>query len=215
MLYGCYINGVNTLDEYGLFLLSDVKIGAPEKKTNYVDIPGADGSLDMSDYPQGRPVYKNRTISFRLFRHTDEVTFARILTCLRKKYHGRSVRLVLPNDCEHYYKGVMSIGDTANYHACTIPVTVLAEPYKLQLEETEVVVNVSGAKTVSLYNEGKPAVPEISTTGDITIAWGSSSVAVSAGSGILIPSFILEAGYTDVTITGTATVTMTYQEGTL
>lgn len=215
MLYGCYINGVNTLDEYGLFLLSDVKIGAPEKKTNYVDIPGADGSLDMSDYPQGRPVYKNRTISFRLFRRTDEVTFARILDCLRNQYHGKTVRLVLPNDCDHYWKGDMSIGDTANYHSCTIPVTVLAEPYKLQLEETEATFAVTGAKTISLYNEGKPAVPEISTTADIVIAWGSSSVAVSTGSGILIPSFILYAGYTDVTITGSATVTFKYQEGTL
>lgn len=215
MLHGCYINGVNTLDEYGLFLLSDVRIGAPEKKTNYVDIPGADGSLDMSDYPQGRPTYKNRNISFRLFRHTDEVTFDRIVTCLRQQYHGRKVQLVLPNDCNHYFQGVMSIGDTANYHSCVIPVTVNAEPYKLQLDETEVTVAVAGSKQISLYNECKPVCPAISTTADINLAFGSSSVAVSAGTNILVPSFVLDGGYTDVAITGTATVTFTYQEGTL
>lgn len=215
MLYGCWINDSNTLDDYGLCLLSDMKISAPERKTNYVDIPGANGSLDLSNYPQGRPVYKNRSISFNLFRATDELTLDAIRTELRQLYHGKTVQLVLPNDPDHYYKGVMHIGDAGGYHSCRIPVSMTAEPYKYEPEVTEVTVAVSGSKTVTLANEFMPVCPSITTTGEITLAFGSSSVSISAGSNIIIPSFILEAGNNTVTITGTATVTFAYQEGTL
>lgn len=215
MLYGCWINGDNTKDEWGLVLAADVKIDAPEKKTNYVDIPGADGSLDMSDYPQGRPTYKNRNISFTLFKRTNEVELDEIRTGLRQLYHGKRVRLVLPNDTEHYFSGVMSIGNASGYHSCIIPVSMTADPYKLRLDPTEVVVAVSGSRTVQLQNENKPVCPTISTDAEVTIYFGDSSVTLSAGNNQTIPSFILEGGYTAITLAGNATVTFKYQEGTL
>ena len=49
----------------------------------------------------------------------------------------------------------------------------------------------------------------------MTLVFGSSSVSLSAGEGQRIPSLILESGETEITVTGSATVTFTYQEGTL
>lgn len=215
MLHGVTINGTNTLTEYGLCLLSDLKVGAPEKKTNYVDIPGADGSLDMSNYPQGRPVYKNRNISFTLFKADTEANIEATRILLRQIYHGKQVQLILPNDTTRYFTGVMSIGDTSGFPACKIPVSVVAEPYKMNVDETIVVNTVVTSKTVTLTNACKPVVPTITTTAAITLAFGGSSVSIEAGSGIVVPSLILEAGNTEVTITGAATVTFNYREGTL
>ena len=37
----------------------------PEVKTNFVDIPGSDGGIDLSEVLSGYPVYKNRNGSFK------------------------------------------------------------------------------------------------------------------------------------------------------
>lgn len=37
----------------------------PEVKTNFIDIPGADGGIDLSEALSGYPVYKNRNGSFK------------------------------------------------------------------------------------------------------------------------------------------------------
>lgn len=215
MLYGVKFNSVDTLTQWGLAMLADLEVEAPEKKTNYIEIPGADGALDLSDYPQGRPTFKNRKISFNLFKRMEPDAADQMRTLLRQRYHGRRVKLILPTDAEHYFIGTAAIGKASGYPACMIPVTMTADPYKLKLQPTVVTETVSGTATVTLENEYMPVCPTIDTTGDVTLVFGSSSVSLSAGEGQRIPSLILESGETEITVTGSATVTFTYQEGTL
>ena len=49
----------HTYDDFGLRIKS-VSIGLPQTKKNQIEIPGADGYLDMTDYFGTR--YENRTI---------------------------------------------------------------------------------------------------------------------------------------------------------
>lgn len=212
MLYGVIINGINTLDEYGLLLCADLKISEPKLKENRVDIPGGDGSLNMSYAPQGIAVYYDREITFTLFKSMGEEERDELVTTLRNAWHGLEVDLILPNDTRHYWHGVISFGDISDYNAGKIPVKMTAEPYKLKTALTSVTQHGEG--TITLSNERRPAVPTISATGPVTLAWSGNSVAIDAGEQ-MIPQLVLLQGNTEITVTGSATVTFTYREGSL
>ena len=49
---------------FGLYPHERPEIPPAEPKTHYVEIPGADGSIDMSEWPQGYMTYKNRKGKF-------------------------------------------------------------------------------------------------------------------------------------------------------
>ncbi|MEA4965381.1 MAG: hypothetical protein VB055_06130 [Oscillospiraceae bacterium] len=215
MLHGIKINGVDTLEAYGLILLSDLKIDEPELKETYVDIPGADGSLNLSYALAGRPTYKNRDISFTLYKRVEDDALKLLREQLMNAYHGRQVTLQPPFETDAHYNGVIQFGALSGYRSGKIPVTMSADPWKLKNSKTVVVSNISETGVITLQNWGKPVSLKISTTAAITITWGSNSVSLSAGADWLVPNLVLQADETSLAVTGTSTVTITYQEGSL
>ena len=137
MLYGVNIKGkdeeINTLSYYGLCILDDLTIGEAKLKENYVDIPGANGSLNLSYAPQGYAVYEDREISFTLFKGVDDVELETIRAELANSYHGQEVNLILPNDLYSYWAGVIQFGAISGYNSGKIPVTFRAQPYKVNI----------------------------------------------------------------------------------
>lgn len=214
MLYGVIINGINTLTEYGLCLCADLKIAAPELKENRVDIPGGDGSLNMSYSPQGMPVYKDRRISFTLFKRMGEIERDQLVSMLRNLWHGLEVDIVLPNDTQHFWHGVISIGDVSNYNTGKIPVDMIAEPYKYKSQETIISQSISDSGTILLRNERMPVVPTVTSNAAVTLSWDGFSVSIAAGEQ-LIPQLVLKAGETEISVSGSATVSFSYREGCL
>ena len=211
-LSGIMIGSTNTLSTYGLFLCADLKIGEPKLKENRVDIPGGNGSLNMSYSPQGGPVYYDREISFTLAKVMDEASRDSLVSTLRNLWHGKEVDLILPNDATHYWHGILTIGDVSGYNKGLIPVKMIAQPFKLK--KTLTTVSKTGAGTVTLSNERMPAVPTVTSTGAATLAWSGYSVAIEQGEQV-IPQLVLPQGDTVVTITGSATVTFSWREGSL
>ena len=134
MLYGVLISGegeeINTLSYYGLCILDDLTIGEAKLKENYVDIPGGNGSLNLSYAPQGYATYEDREISFTLFKGVNDANLEIIRSDLANKFHGQEVELTLPNDNDHFWKGVIQFGGISGYNSGKIPVTFRAQPYK-------------------------------------------------------------------------------------
>lgn len=134
MLYGVLISGedeeINTLSYYGLCILDDLTIGEAKLKENYVNIPGANGSLNLSYAPQGYATYEDREISFTLFKGVNDANLEIIRSDLANKFHGQEVELTLPNDNDHFWKGVIQFGGISGYNSGKIPVTFRAQPYK-------------------------------------------------------------------------------------
>ena len=123
----------DSLTEDGLCLLDDLTIGEAKLKENYVDIPGGNGSLNLSYAPQGYPVYEDREISFTLFKGVDDVALEAIRAKLANMFHGQEVHLILPNDLHSYWAGVIQFGAISGYNSGKIPVTFRAQPYKTHL----------------------------------------------------------------------------------
>lgn len=213
MIYGAIIDGVNTLEEYGLYLTQEIEIEAPAKKTNYLNIPGADGSIDLSDHPQGRPVYADREIGFELFKPVDDFDLRALRTEMMNRWHGRKVKLHLPDDPAHYFYGVLNIGKQKKFNTGIIPCVLLCDPWRYKNDVTSVTVNLSaGGNTLHLTNERRPVNPKFTVQGSATVVTDNGQYVFEDGTYIEL-SIILGEGDNVITVSGTGTLTIEYQEG--
>ena len=55
----------NTWDDWHILAESRPVFAPPEPKTNYIDVPGGNGSLDLSEALTRYPTYINRTGTFK------------------------------------------------------------------------------------------------------------------------------------------------------
>ena len=218
MYYGMQINGVDTLEEYGLILGADLEINAPALRSTRVTIPGRDGSLNLSYALTGAPVYEDREISGALHKQSPDVDLDAILRELLTEYQGREVDIVLPTDPDHVFRGVIQFGGISGFNRGTIKWTMLAEPFRLQPEDTTVTKSLtSTAQTFTIANEARPAVPTITVTAETRIVYGSGTHVLSAGTHV-VPDITLFAGDNELTASvtsGTGTMTLTWREGVL
>lgn len=131
-----YFDGVKCTD-YGLTLLHVVK-GFPEPKTNIVDIPYANGSLDLTDY-FGAVKFEDREIELTFeCLETDRSLWEEIENTLFEELHGQRMHLQLQDDMEHYWDGRCSVGAMED-HGSTFGITMsfLCAPYKIEVEDVQ------------------------------------------------------------------------------
>lgn len=101
----------NTWGDWQLIPASPPMIPPPEPILNLVEIPGRSEPIDLSTYPFGKIIY--RTISgvwtFLWEPHGHEDRVAKYEE-IRKWAHGRTCRIRLEEDPEHYYYGRLTVG---------------------------------------------------------------------------------------------------------
>lgn len=200
--------------DLGLILGKKV-IGSPAVKENKVDIPGADGALDMTDFFGGEPKYENvkHTFEFSALVSPDEALalFSRVKNAL----HGKNHRIILDDDPSFYYMGRCTVSSYTDEKGIgKLSIECDCEPYKYKLNKTTVTQAIDGTQAITLTNGRKRAVPTITTTAAMTIAFGGGSWTNSAGT-FTIPELELLEGANDVTVSGVGNITFTWQEGDL
>ena len=204
----------HSYDDLNLILISK-EIGSPTVKERKIDIEGADGALDLTDF-FGEPKYENVTHKFEFQTIVPQAQFLSLFSSVKNALHGKKMRIILDGDPLFYYLGRLKVSSFTNEkNVGTISIECDCEPYKYKLAKTVVSVAVAGsATTIKLNNGRKRAVPEITTTASMTIAFDGWSVSRSAGT-FVIPELELVEGENTVTVTGTGKITFTWQEGDL
>lgn len=195
-------------------LLTHKEIGSPAVKTNKVDIPGADSSIDMTDF-FGEPKYEDVTHKFEFTTIEPQSDFLTQFSTIKNAIHGKKVRIILDDDPTFFYWGRCYVSSfTSAKGVGTVSVECECEPYKYKLNKTVVTRTVNGTDTIVLTNSRKHAVPSITTTAAMTIAFGEGIWTPSAGT-FTIPELELAEGNNTVTVTGTGTIAFEWQEGEL
>lgn len=195
-------------------LLNKPEIGAPPVKKKELEIEGADGSLDLTDF-FGRPTFGNVTHKFTFSSMIPRSEHLTLFTQIKNALHGQKLRIVLDDDPGFYYVGRCYVSPYTNEKgAAIISIECECEPYKYKLQPTIMSVTVNGTADITLTNSRKRAVPEITTTAAMTFVFGDGSWAKAAGT-FTIPELELVEGNNRVTVTGTGNVTFTWQEGDL
>lgn len=203
---------VHTGDDLGL-VQEEKEIGKPTIQTFTAEVPGRDGLLNLTRSLTGKVNYYNRPLSFQYFGDgTRKELLA--LDAYFSRFHGQTIRIIDDDYPDHYYEGEATVTTSLNRNYITIVLEVDAQPFRLKLSPTTYTREINGEATVYLNNENIEAIPVITTTGDIEIVFNGVTTNLSAGS-YTIENFVLQSGVNTVKISGTATVTIQYQEGAI
>lgn len=212
---GIYFGEIHSFHDLNL-VLSSVEISPAKPKTNYIDIPGGDGALDLTE-AHGEIKYSNRemTMLFSVFPQ-DDLTFEERKTVISNALNGKKFKITLDKDAEYYYEGRVTVdGFRQDKNLKQITVTATVYPYKWKHNKTVEVVNLSRASfPVVLRNGRKTVVPTIEVSGILWLRFGGKLYELSVGE-YKIYDVCLTEGDNVLEMYGTGTATFTYQEGDL
>ena len=202
----------NTKSDYG-FIVAPYIIPMPAVQTSFVDIPGHDGMLDLTE-GFGLVRYSNRAIALTLYA---VAPYEQMVSVFVNDVHGERMKLTFDRDASFFYVGRVSVGGIEKHDGyCTITVNVNAEPYKYKQAETA--VTRTGSGSVTLTNLRMTVVPEVTASAEATLVYQCGGIptttVVSAGTHF-VPTLLLEAGSKTVQITTTGEVVFAYREGAL
>lgn len=213
---GIYFDDVHSYDDLSL-VLSEKDIPPAKPKTTYIDVPGADGSLDLTE-SHGEVKYKNRDCKFTFtMLPSDKADFEEKKTEISNLLNGKMCKITLDIDPDYYYQGRCTVDDyLQDRNLKQFVVSAQVKPYKFKQNVTVVIVTLSGTeKTVQLNNGRRAVSPFIDCTNDNTIIdFGGATYNLSAGTHKVI-DIQLKEGSNALTVSGTGKVTFRYQEGDL
>ena len=200
--------------DYGL-IVAPYAIPMPEPQTNFVEIPGRDGALDLSE-AFGTVRYADRIIPLTLYARAP---FDTLISAFAADVHGRRMNVIFDRDPTFYYDARVTLEDVERHAGyCELSLKCRAKPYKLEHFETAITVLPTGSATVTLTNTRMPVVPTIAVSAEMTLVFAiagvSYSISLAAGSHVM-PSLVLMEGDTEVEITGSGSITFTYRKGAL
>lgn len=195
-------------------ILSEKEIGAPHVKTKLIEVEGADGSIDLTDF-FGEPKYGDVTHKFTFSTIVPRSDFTTQYSEIKNAMHGKKLRIVDDDDPSFYYVGRCYVSSFTSANGVgTISIECECEPYKYKLQPTKMSVTINGTDIIVLTNSRKRAVPTITTTAAMTFVFGNGSWAKGAGT-FTIPELELVEGENHVTVAGVGNITFTWQEGDL
>lgn len=165
----------NTFDDWGLIPSSRPLFVPPKKKTNYVDIPGANGALDLSEALTGFPVFNDRegSIEFYVDNPTGQVTpglWAQRYSDISSWLNGKKMTAVLEDDPNWYYQGQFNVDSwKSDKDRSKIVISYRVDPYKYEVNTEECTVVANGTLHIisgENFLEGSmPVIPKIVVTG--------------------------------------------------
>lgn len=211
------------IDRYNTFLdwdliLTRKDVSLPEPKINTVELEGMDGSLDLTEALTGYVTYKDRIISASFWTdHGTRQDREALLRKIRQALHGRKVKIVEPDDPDHYFNGRVKITSEENNLAyMEISIECICDPYRYTIND---IVNTSIVSTVPIdlvINNGgsKTITPTITANGSVTLIFGDVEISLTTGDYTVV-DIRLEPGPNVITIFGSGSVTFTHKEADL
>lgn len=219
----------NTWTDWHLIPASRPVVSPPSVKTTYVEIPGGDGSIDLSTALAGRPLYNDRSGSFQFYVENGHGNWFDIYYSIMTYLHGQKMRMVLEDDPRYYYEGRFSVsGWQSGASTSAITINYVLSPYKYEINQTGEGwiwdafnfstdhvraysnLSVNGTLAVSVYGGMTPVVPTIVTsTSGMSVSFGGTSYSLVAGNNVL-SAIVLQQGANILTFSGTGTVSIKY-----
>jgi len=204
----------NTYSTWGL-MLESVSIPMPEPQTNYIQIPGRDGALDLSEALTGSVNFNDRPVTMQFSILNTYDNWAALLTTIASYLHGKKYKMRLDIDLTFYYYGRFTVDSSKSDEATsTIVITGIVEPYKYEVAITSVTHNIAGSGVVNHVGLRMPTPVSITTPGaGWTVVFNGVTYTLASGLNV-IPQIILVEGNNGMTFFGTGFPIVSYRRGT-
>lgn len=222
MYHSVTFDGKNSWDDWHLIPTSRPSIAQPDLKTNYVEIPGVGGSVDISDLLSGHPVYNDRKGNLEfIVMHDYWSSWETTRTEIANHLGGRTIDLVLEDDPSNYYRGrcFLKSYDSADWSKVTIEYTL--NPFKRLVEIPSHLKNIKVttiARLVPITGSLAYDVPTFHVTGagdsGMYVVFKDAWYHLSNGANY-VPEIEIGPGEVVLGLYGPGTVTIDYRRGLL
>lgn len=129
--HSVYFDDYNSWDTWHLVPSSRPTPSIPEPRTNFVTIPGRNGSLDLSEALTGGMIYEDRELDMEFIVLDQGMYWMDVYQDVVSKIHGKRMKIRLVDDPEYYYMGRVTVGEfTSNSDYSSISITCQLEPFK-------------------------------------------------------------------------------------
>lgn len=218
--------------DYELLPKTEMVVQPPSLRESYVEIPGADGELDLSEVLTGHPLYDGRDAKFE-FMLIDRERWRWAYSRLMNEVHGKRMRIVLDDDSNFYYTGRVKVNSfESSINLATIVINARIDPYKKSLIanserwlwdpfnfETDVArdyadLTVDGTLTVTVVGSRMPVTPVLKVSSDMTVQYDGTTYQLATGSNRIAGMVLADDEY-EMTFTGTGTVSVQFEVGSL
>lgn len=213
---GIYFDDIHSYYDLNL-ILSASEIPPATPKTSYIDVPGADGSLDLSE-THGEVKFSDRECKFTFtVNPIDDLTWEERKTEVSNLLNGKRCKITLDKDEDFYYLGRCSVDEYASDKRINkIVISAKVNPYKFKQNITVVKADLSATpKTINIINSRKTVSPVITCTNNNTVViFEGATYNISVGEHKFL-NIQLKEGNNTLTVSGGGSITFTYQEGEL
>lgn len=231
MYHSLIINGYNTWENWGLVPETRPLVAPPKVKTNYIDIPGADGALDYTSFQSGVH-YQNREGSWKFIVHNDNtngLTWAERYSQLIGYIHGKECIVVLEDDPAYFYRGRLAVDEwDSGRNWSTVSIEYNLEPYKNMTGSSSTseldwlwddlfdniiyygTFDVNGDKPRRLLNPTSNLLSVTATCSSaMTVVFNDQTITLPAGSSSGL--ILLQPGVNDMVFSGSGRVIIDYR----
>ena len=219
----------NTYDDWKLIPSKRPVITPPDVKTTYVDIPGSNGQLDLSEVVSKRPVYNQRKGSFTFKVLNDYPGYkgwVDVYQTIMNYLHGKNMKMILEDDAKYYYEGrftVKSWSSDKDYSSINIDYNV--DPFKYSVVPFSNTYSFTTSRNVTL-TEDQTGNATIVPTFVVSATTGQIAIKCTNSIGTVVNKNFYSGTYTDkdyqftggnttIEFSGNGSVTVIFTEGRL
>lgn len=228
------LNGKHTFYDYGLYVTNNNPVAPPEPKTQYIQIPGRNGDIDLTELLSGYTIYNNRIITLVLGGKKNPNHWNSFMSGFLNEIHGKKVKIVFDDDKDYYYIGraVVKPDYARGNEIATFTVEINAEPYKYQILSTTepwlwdpfsfvdgVIRNytdivVQGSLIYRIIGSEMPVIPIMEVDVPMQVEFEGKVFSLQAGKNKIYDIVLRNHEYY-LTFTGNGTVSIDYRAGRL
>lgn len=221
-------NERDTWADWGLIPSSRPIFSPPSIKSKYIDLPGEDGSLDLTEI-SGSLSFSERVGTFTFLTSDVSPSITDLCEMMREYLHGKTVRATLSEDQEWFYEGrftIQKVTPSSSYweieigYICSVykiewvyeNLDWLWDPFDFEFGELVNYENllVSGQLEVSIAGAPSDTPFKFTTTSPMTIRYKGIDYQIPAGT-TEIPSINKSVPPVDLMIYGNGHITIDYR----
>lgn len=142
MYHSITIGNKNTWNDWHLIPTSRPLVSLPSVNTKMVEIPGRNGSIDLSEYLTGSRTYSRRKGSWEFYVIQDKwnASWAEVYATIAAYVHGKQLDIVLEDDPNYKYSGLLTLSWRSSKDYSTITIEYDLEPQKVNTVNGAVII---------------------------------------------------------------------------
>ena len=130
----------NTWTDWHLIPSSRPSIANPDVVNKFIEIPGYDGLLDLTEYLSGKPNYGQRKGTLSFIVDNGHESWETIRQKIVNFFHGKSMKMRLDDCPDYYYVGRFKVGNLesgADHSKISIEYTLNPFKYKIEMNGSD------------------------------------------------------------------------------